>query len=218
MSTSKNVSLRVHEWAFIPRVPFEIGRMSESVLFVHHTPEQPKLRITMRAGQPPGIQLGPGTREADEVLLDFFDGEADEGAGWALVFEAGYRFDWPENTALWSTDESVNWAIELTIAGGPLDQMLYVQGPFLTRDAPSLDAMIAPGMQMVGRASLDGSAGAIQAIELGYQHEGLPWRQWRYLVPIGPEHVVLVTAQTDAEGYAAMLELGQAVATRLRAA
>lgn len=218
MSTSKNVSLRVHDWAFIPRVPFEIGRMAESVVFVHHTPEQPKVRVTMRAGQPPGIQLGPGTRDAEEVLSDFFDGEPDEGARWALVFEAGYRFEWPENTALWSTDDSVNWAVELTIAGGPLDQMLYVQGPFLASHAPSLEALIGPGMEAVGRMNLDGSAGVIQAIELAYQHEGQPWRQWRYLVPIGPEQVVLITAQTDAEGYAAMLALGQAVATQLHAA
>lgn len=112
----------------------------------------------------------------------------------------------------------MNWAVELTIAGGSLDQMLYVQGPFLNAHAPRLEALIGPGMEAVGRASLDGGAGAIQAIELGYQHDGQPWRQWRYLVPIGAEQVVLITAQTDAEGYAAMLALGQAVATQLRAA
>ncbi len=214
---SKLVSLRGHGWVFSPRVPFEIGRFrGDDVVFVHHGSEQPKVRIAVQDGQV-GVQLGPGTQAPEDVLLDFYDGEPIEAPGWTVVFEAGYGFEWPAGSSLWSTDDSVNWAIELTPAGRPPDEMLYVQGPFSSSEPPDLSALVAPGMNVVSRPHLEGAFGPIRGIELSYVHDGQSWHQWRYLVPLSAHRIALLTAQASVDGLDAMRTLSSSVAQQLRA-
>lgn len=209
-------SLTGHGWCLIPRVPFEIGSLpAGDVVVVHHIDQLPKLRIAVKEGGQLGLQLGPGTKDPLEVLEDYYDGEPIEHPGFSLTFDR-YEVAWPEGTAVFSTDASVSWSVELTLAGGSFDEMLYMQGPFERADAP-LMSLVGPNMTVVGTTSLEGAHGKVEALELDYLHEGQHWRQWRYLSPLDAHRVVLVTAQASTAGYAAMLALGTKVATEIRA-
>lgn len=215
---SKQVTLVGHGWHLVPRIPFELGLFaSGDAVIVHHgPPSMRKLRVAVLGGRVQ-VALDPGTASPEDVLLDFYDGEPLEGPGWSLRCDAGYLLPLPAGTRIWSTQDHVDWPVEIIPAeGAHRDEMVYVQGPFDRARAPVLASLVDAGMVLVNRAELAGVRGAIEVIEIGYTHEGAEWRQWRYLVSLGDDRVVLLTAQASVAGRQSMLDLGQAIATGLR--
>lgn len=216
----KHLILFGHGWAFLPRVPYEIGRLQsapEDAVIVHHTEEGEGSRPMVRLGPWEGsvrLALGPGTREAEQVLEDWWDGEPATFNGWSLRTQR-WTMPWPQGTSLWSTQGHVDWPFELTVPGCGGDEMLYVQAPF-TR-APEVSQLLAAGMSKAGEETFRGAAGEVMGLELAYSQGGEPWRQWRYLVPLEGGAVALVTVQATVENRAAFLALGKDVAARLRA-
>ena len=202
-------------WRIEPKPPFVIGRLAggDAVIAHHGTASMPKLRLSSEGGLQ--VALGPGTQAVEEVLYDYFDGEPNEGPGWWLAFEAGYLCPWPVHTTVWSTGDDASWPVELTLDGGR-DEFLYVKGPFARSSAPELGSLVGPGMERVGSARFAGVHGAIEMIELRYTHADAEWRQWRYLVPLESDLVLLVTAQATAEGLGPMLEIGKLVCAGAR--
>lgn len=185
-------------------------------MVVHHRPPSPSRIRIAASGEQIKIALGPGTTTAEEVLLDFYDGQPPQGPGWWLGCNGGYHLPWPAGTSVWSTQDHATWPVEITLTGGHPDEMLYVQGPFLRGQAPTLESLVGAGMTLVGRAQFTGVHGAIESIELRYSHDGCEWHQWRYLVPLTKDLVVLVTAQASSGGYQSMQMLGQTMATEVR--
>ncbi len=217
MIDPKRMTLVGHGWHFIPRVPFELGRLaSGDVVMVHHSPPSvPKLRLQAHDG---GLRfaLGPGTQSAEQVVHDYVDGQALEGPDWSLGFEAGYLMPWPFGTSVWSTKGHVDWPVELTLSGSQQDEMLYVQGPLERQRSVVLSGLIGPGMELASAAEFNGTSGRIESLELRYQVGDREWRQWRCLVPLGDDFTLLLTAQATLENQERMRAIVEFVATGIR--
>ncbi len=218
--TAKHLILFGHGWAFLPRTPFEIGRLPsapDDVVIVHHVKTEGGSPPMVRLGPWEGsvrLALGPGTHEAEGALEDWWDGEPTAGEPWAIRTQR-WTMPWPPMTTLWSTQEHVDWPFELTLSGCEADEMLYVQAPF-TR-APAASQLMAAGMSKAGEEGFRGAAGEVMGLELAYEQEGAPWRQWRYLVPLGEGAVGLVTVQSTLANRDLFHALGRDVAARLKA-
>jgi hypothetical protein len=215
----KTLMLTGYGWTIVPRPPFELGRLASSgdAVVAHHggAAPLPQIRLAVVEGRV-RVALGPGTRDLEQVLLDWSDGGRDLTQRWSLAHAAGYVFPWPSGTSVSSTRDIADWPVELTFSGCARDEMVYVRGPFHRSGAPSLEQFVAPGMSIAGTAQLAGALGPIDAIELEYEHDAVEWRQWRYLVPLGPEKLVVLTAQAAGAGSDRTTALGREVATQIR--
>jgi hypothetical protein len=178
MSAPKQLTLVGYGWHFVPRIPFELGRLaSGDVVVVHHAqPRLPKLRLQPYE-QGVRVALGPGTQSADEVVDDYVDGQAPEGPDWSLGFQAGYLMPWPLGTSVWSTKDHVDWPVELTLQGSQRDEMLYVQGPFERKRSVVLSGLVGPGMELASAAEWSAASGRVESIVMRHWIEQREWRQ-----------------------------------------
>jgi hypothetical protein len=94
------------------------------------------------------------------------------------------------------TSYQASWPFELTIGKGPRDEMIHVQGPWAAHQAPDLDRLVGEGMQLVDGGAFPGPGGRCDWIAAQYEHDGEVWLQRRCRVPLDPDAVVMVTAQT----------------------
>jgi hypothetical protein len=203
----------------VPRTPFEIARLGEGdrVVFAHHGDEG--VRSLMVAPDANGtrdatrVGLGPGTASMADVL-DFVEDE-DVGIGWQVMTRE-HACAWPTGTTLWSTPYEVDWPFELAFEDSPRDRIVYVQGPWPHSHAPAFEQLVADGMQPAGGGELELPTARCAWMELHYQVDQQTWAQRRWLVPLAPTHVVLVTAQSDAANAATTWAVAEHIARTLR--
>lgn len=117
-------------------------------------------------------------------------------------------------------------------SGRCLDEMLYIQGPYLSTEIPGPEELRRPDMELVARTRHPGRHGEVEAVEFRYRLQGATreqsptsrppqansedWRQWRIYVPLGESMELLLTAQATADGRDSMQALALEAATLLR--
>ncbi len=175
------------------------------MVVVHNPPEGTRSLIAAPAlgdEDPESMRVGFGrdTETVADVLA--FTETTSFTAGWRLVANTfdrsggGYELDLPAEWTVWSTPRRVDWCFEMTPPGdGPPDAMLYVQWPLALDRAPALERLVGVGMDEVQRGTVEGRGGPCRFIELSYEHDGVEWRQRRYLVPVGDGCRLLATVQ-----------------------
>lgn len=104
------------------------------------------------------------------------------------VFTVG----WPAGFDVVSSEPGGPSAFDFLSKNGAL---LYVQGPLAQARVPKLEAMAAPGQQIVDR----GTHGAGDWVELTYEHDGRTYWQRHTTVRWTPETLLVLTAQAEAE-------------------
>lgn len=148
----------------------------------------------------PAVSLGEGTSGLGDVL-DLIPGAGHDH--WRIettVFTAR----WPESFSPASPPPGPGMPSPFDLHG-PEGSLIYVQGPLPRRQVRSLARMAAPGqaIRRHGRSSgrswwpLRGDRHPGWSwVELGYLHEGAPWRQVYRLCDLGRGDACLVTAQS----------------------
>jgi hypothetical protein len=199
----------------VPRAPFFVGSTpgeTDDLVIAHHGQEGARKARIVPTPEGCRLQLGPGTSSIDDVV-DALD-EVDAPAGWRLELD-GLSVPKPRDVMVWSVPDETPWAAELTLSGGTRDEMAYLLGPFAEGDAPRLEALVAPRMQLVADGWIAGPRGSIRAIELAYSMGDVPFRQWRILAPLSQASVALVTAQAALARRDRMRELAVWLASNL---
>lgn len=205
-------------WTLMPFAPFRFERVDgcpRSVRVQHFSAEGPReIMVTIAENGAAEWAPRPGTESLDQVL-DLVPGAAYEhwttGAAynhWRVETHV-LTVRWPEGFALESTS-SAPPPFDLVAGSGA---RIWIQGPLPAGNLPPLEQMAAAGQTVLEVTNT--LAG--QMVELGYQHEGAPWRQFHCRVdridppPSGPlalfqrlrpRYVVVVSGQApepDAE-------------------
>lgn len=180
-------------WTLMPRAPFRIERVEgrpRAVRVQHFSADGTREAIvTIAETGEAEWELGAGTESLDQVL-DLIHGAAYEHWSTGAAYDH-WRVEtyvltvrWPEGFALEST----------TSAPPPFDLVasnqarIWIQGPLSANELPPLERMAASG-QTVAQV-INTPAGPM--VELSYQHEEAPWRQFHCRVdridppPTGP--------------------------------
>ena len=194
----------------VPKVPFEVGRLSrdaDDLVFVHHSaPSRKVLLAPSEKGM--GMKIGPGTAAPEEVFAEI--GEVTKTRGWRVEF-ASYSIPLLPGLSAWSTKDGTKWTVELTVEGGKdEDEMIYVEGPFAKGKAPQLDALVAKDMTIATTTK--------ESVEATYTVGDAPWRQRRQLVALKPDGLLLITAQASDVRAAQVFSLADELAREVRAA
>jgi hypothetical protein len=205
----------------VPRVPFEIARLgdSERIVCAHHADAgvlQVMVAPDPTSADRTAVALGRGTGSVGDVYAFV---EQDESETFEPAWRIGtreYECAWPRGWTLWSTKLQVDWAFELAPSDQalPRDAMIYLRGPW--PNAPRLDDFIADGMREAARRTFAIRGGPCHAIDLEYHHEDVAWWQGRWLAPLDPERVLLVTAQSPREAAVAVRAAGDEIVQGLR--
>jgi len=129
---------------------------------------------------------------------------------------------WPESFALVSPPEPRR--LSAFDFRGPERSLLYVQGPFMRKRIPSVAAIAAPGQTILRRGLRKDWLRVVRPgakrpdwlwVELGYDHEGQPWRQLHRFVPLDATRGFIVTAQSPQTQAAPTAKAAEEVATSL---
>lgn len=146
--------------------------------------------------------VGAGAASVPGVV----DVDAGPDGDWRL--ELGpFSLCWPAGFGVESpTDPGDGTACYLL---GPDDALILPQGPVpLVRLAGS-DALVAPGQRVVDRRLLDGD---IDVVELAYAHEGAPWWQAHWIIPVGREGALVLSGQAPEVAAAVVRTAGDRMA------
>ena len=95
---------------------------------------------------------------------------------------------------------------------GPHHAMIFPQGPVPLARLAGPDALVAPGQRIVDRRLLDDD---IDVVELAYAHDGAPWWQAHWVIPVGREWALALTGQAPAADSAAVRAGGDQMARTL---
>jgi hypothetical protein len=194
----------------VPKVPFEVGRLSndaDDLVFVHHS-SPPRKVLLAPSDKGMGMKLGSGTVAAEDVfaVVD----EVAKTRGWRLE-SAGYSVPMLPGLSAWSTKDGTKWTVELTVEGGnDQDEMIYVEGPFAKGGAPELDALVAKDMRVAAKTK--------ESVEVTYSVADAAWRQRRQLVRLKPDALLLITAQASDARAAKVFALADQLARETKAA
>jgi hypothetical protein len=141
------------------------------------------------------VVLGTGMSSYDQMLegVDVVDDDCD----WTIVTE-DHDVLWPEGFTLRADGDRApgTWPYELSHHGSS-ERLIYLQGPFVASQIPPPEQLVGPGMELVDQGDLDGTINTVLWFELSYEHEGVPWAQRFYYLPIDSEGIYLMRAQTD---------------------
>ncbi|OKI69651.1 hypothetical protein A6A27_21410 [Micromonospora sp. CB01531] len=98
---------------------------------------------------------------------------------------------WPQGFVVESPSDSADRTPCYLL--GPDEAMIFPQGPVPLERLAAPDALVAPGQRIVDRRVLDDD---IEVVELAYAHDGAPWRQAHWLIPVGAQRALVLTGQT----------------------
>ncbi len=148
------------------------------------------------------------------ALLDSFV-TAEHPAYWT-IHAADHSLRWPAAFTLRVHGEphgrSAPYELALT---GALEQTLILQGAWTPAELPVPEALAGPDQTEIGRGQLAGNHATVRWIDLAYDHDGVPWQQRHYYVPMGHDMTFLLTARSSSDSVVAMFDGANMVATSL---
>ncbi|MCW3813908.1 hypothetical protein ONA91_05490 [Micromonospora sp. DR5-3] len=149
-------------------------------------PAQPTVEVTV-FGSDGGRRavVGPGTAPVPGVV----DVDAGPQGDWRL--EVGpFSLCWPPGFHVESPADAADSTPCYLL--GPDETVIFPQGPVPLERLAAPDALVAPGQRVVDRRVLDDD---IDVVELAYVHDGAPWRQAYWVIPVGLDKALVLTGQ-----------------------
>lgn len=166
----------------LPLAPYRLEQRAEGGLALEIRHGEREVVLQLRNGVR-SFTLGPGVAEVGNVV-DVSDGPAHDH--WRIETSV-FSIRWPADYVLASSPDGASMFDLL----GPDDALMYLQGPFPLERLPTFDRVAAPGQQIVAT----GVSSGVPFVELSYEHDGAPWRQWHYRIEHGATTAVVLTTQ-----------------------
>jgi hypothetical protein len=101
-----------------------------------------------------------------------------------------FRLPWPDSFSVESPQDGADGTP--FYLHGPGQATIFPQGPVLKERLADPDAIVATGQTVLERRT---AANGSNVIELTYQHDDEPWWQGHWMIPYGPDRLLVVTAQ-----------------------
>jgi hypothetical protein len=163
----------------VPYWPYEFARNRASVEVTNWTYDGPRSALIER-GRPSSV----------DGVVDVMDGP--EHRFWRVETSL-FGFEWPEGFSVASAQDDSDHT--LFYLKGPDDAVVYPQGPLADERVPPPAELVAPGQEIVQTYAFDND---VHVVELAYEHEGKPWWQSHWKVPVGASRVVVFSGQAPA--------------------
>lgn len=155
----------------------------------------------------PTIELDDGVT-LDEVGARFDTGLAD---GPWTVLGPGFFIDLPPGVMLMPGKRPrADYELHLPRTADHFISFLRHAGPH-SRNPPRP----GPGHELVADVELECPGRTVRYVEMAYPHQGEPWRQRFYMVPVGEEKTMVVRAQATAARAAELFAAADEVAATL---
>lgn len=188
-----------------PRGPLAKRRLPGTELSIYSTGEEGTTSLA----------LGRGQESYDSILDDLRT--APHPAHWTLLMR-DHAIQWPAGFSLFSKGDQRpgGWPYELTL-GGSADEFLRLVGPYgSAKGIPAPERFIAPGMEMIEEGDLDGTVNTVCYFTLAYEHDGEPWRQFIFYLPLDEDSVYVLRSQARLERHDRVFEASVMVAATFR--
>jgi hypothetical protein len=160
------------------------------------------------------LVLGNGMDRFDTLIDGFV--AADHPAHWTIN-AVDHALQWPADFTLRAHGQRQGRVAPYELAHrGAIEKLLILQGALTRAEVPAIDQLAAPGQAVTARGQVGGTCDTVMWIELGYQYEGVGWRQRHYYVPMGRDATYLITAQAPSDSALPMFIGANVVATSLQ--
>lgn len=191
------VRLAGHGLRLVPHWPYRFARAAVPSL----------VEVTVGSGQGERrAVIGPGAASVRDVV------DVDEGpvtGDWRL--EVGpFTLCWPDGLEVQSPQDPADPTPCYLFASE--HAMIFPQGPTTLERLAAPDALVAPGQRIVGRRLLGED---IDVVELAYEHDGAPWWQAHWVVPVGRQRALIFTGQAPVEECGLVRAAGDRMAVTL---